>query len=336
MGTQALPLGKVPRPVLERLLAGRVATDGVLVGPGPGLDAAVLHGTGETPLVVAADPITFATDEVGWYAVHVNANDVACMGALPRWFLAVVLLPDGAAETDAERIFAQMEDACREVGAGLVGGHTEVTPGLDRPLVCGTMLGPRTHAVSAAGARPGDALLLTKGIAIEATALIARERGALLATKVDAATLERARNFLREPGLSILREARTALAAGGVHALHDPTEGGLVEGIRELCAASGTGATIVEADIPVYDETRRLAAAFDMAPIGAIASGALLMAAPAAAAPELASALGAEGIACATIGRIEPAAAGIRLIDAEGTARPLPTFPCDEIGKIFR
>ena len=327
--------GKLPRPLLERLLAGRAMSAGVLVGPGVGLDGAVLDVGGTEPLVAVADPITFASDEIGWYAVHVNANDVACMGGRPRWFLATVLLPEGAEEAEAERIFDQMDAACREVGAGLVGGHTEVTPGLGRPIVCGTMLGSVSQRVSAAGALPGDVLLLTKGVAIEATAILARERGEALRGRVEEAVLARARAFLHDPGLSVVRDARVALRAGRVHALHDPTEGGLVEGVRELCAASGAGVLLYEEAIPILEETRLLAEPFGIDPLGAIASGALLIAAPRPDAGRICAALREEGIDCVEIGEIRPAGEGMRMVFRDGEVGPLPAFAGDEIGKIF-
>jgi len=333
--TSGLSLGKVPPQVLERLLASAPMGEDVLVGPGVGLDAAVVAVGGVERLVVASDPITFAADEIGWYAVHVNANDVACMGGVPRWFFAVVLLAPGMTEADAERIFEQIGAGCREVGAVLAGGHTEVTPGLAQPIVVGTMLGTAVEPVSAAGGRPGDVLLLTKGIAIEATAILARERADVLRPRVSAAVLERARAFLREPGLSVVADARTALAAGGVHALHDPTEGGLIEGIRELCTASGVGAYVCEAAIPVFEETRLLAEPFGIDPLGVIASGALLIAVDPGHVDAVRSALAARSIACAEIGRLLPAGESAVLERADGSVVPLPRFNGDEIGKIF-
>ena len=161
-----LPAGKLPLALLERLLA-RFAPDDprIIVGPRMGEDAAVLD-MGDRYLVAKTDPITFATSEIGWYAVNVNANDLAVMGAQPRWFLATVLLPAGQAGAPmAEEIFAQIHDACAALGISLAGGHTEITHDLNRPIVAGTMLGevaPQdllTSASAAAGRRvdPGQA-----------------------------------------------------------------------------------------------------------------------------------------------------------------------------------
>ncbi len=137
-----LPAGKLPLPLLEKLLTRFAPNDPrIVVGPRTGEDAAVFD-FGDRYLVAKTDPITFATSEIGWYAVNVNANDVAVMGATPRWFLATVLLPAGQATAEmAERIFADISDACAALGVSLAGGHTEITHNLDRPIICGTMLG---------------------------------------------------------------------------------------------------------------------------------------------------------------------------------------------------
>src|SRR5260370_755222 len=137
-----LPVGKPPAELLQRLFAKHVPADPrVIVGPQVGEDAAVLD-MGDRYLVATTDPITFATDEMGWYALHVNANHLAVRGATPRWFLCTVLLPEGKTrQADVEQLFAEVALACQSVGVSLVGGHTDVTAGLPRTIVSGTMLG---------------------------------------------------------------------------------------------------------------------------------------------------------------------------------------------------
>src|SRR3990170_4628221 len=192
-----LRLGKPPLEVLERLFRlVEIRDPRVLVGPRVGEDAAVVD-IGDRYLVAKVDPITFVAEEIGWYAVHINANDLAVRGARPCWFLMTLLLPEGRAdEKMLEGIFAQVQDACRAIGATLVGGHTEVTRGLDRPILAGAMLGEveKDRLVTTAGARPGDAVLLTKGIAVEGTSIVARECDSLLAERgVTPEVRERAR-----------------------------------------------------------------------------------------------------------------------------------------------
>ena len=196
--------GKLPHDILARLLRDLPRRDPrVLLGPGVGRDAAVIDTGGPRLLVAKADPITFASEEIGWYAVHVNANDIACTGARPLWFLATILLPAGSTPSLPESIFAQAAEACEALGIEIVGGHTEITIGLDRPIVSGAMLGEaeRDGLVRPDGARAGDALVLTKGIAIEGTAVLAREAApALRKLGVPVATVETARRYIRTPG----------------------------------------------------------------------------------------------------------------------------------------
>jgi len=330
------PLGKLPAEHLARLLARCAPSDErVVLGPGVGRDAAVIS-FGDHYLVAKTDPITFASDEIGWYAVHVNANDVACTGAMVRWFLATLLLPEahtGAALVDA--IFDQIAGACAELGVALVGGHTEITHGLDHPIVVGCMLGEVApgRLVRPDGARPGDALLVTKGIAVEGTAIIAREKNSGLAG-LDGFFLERCREFLHDPGISVVRDAAVATAAGEVHAMHDPTEGGLATGLWELAEAAGVGLEVDEAAIPVLPETQVLCAQLALDPLGLIASGALLLAVAPEGATAILAALEEAGIAAARIGRVVERERGVLLRSATGE-RPLPCFERDEITRLF-
>jgi len=237
----ALRVGKLPAELLARMLGMCRDDPRVVVRPGIGLDAAAL-AFGDKLVVVKSDPITFATDQIGWYAVNINANDVACLGARPRFFLATVLLPEGRTdEALVETIFADLAASCEELDVTLCGGHTEITYGLDRPIVVGHMVGEAEpeRLVRNERARPGDEVLLTKGIAIEGTALLAREKADELAGRLPHEALERARGFLREPGLSVVPDAMAVCGAVLPHALHDPTEGGLATGLHELADAAG-------------------------------------------------------------------------------------------------
>lgn len=336
---ESLPLGKLPLPLLRRWLSERPRAEGEVVGPGVGRDGAVLRvlgssGTDAGPyLVAASDPITFTAGRIGWYSVHVNANDVACMGARPTWFLATLLLPEGTTGDQVTGILDEIEEACAEVGAGLVGGHTEVTPGLARPIVAGTMLGLTDRWVSAEGARPEDALLLTKGIALEGTAILANDARDRLTGRVGADVLERARGFLRTPGISVVADAFIALGSGQIHAFHDPTEGGLSTGIAELCEAAGTGVVVELDSIPIFDETRRITEALGLDPMGLLASGALLIAAPESDADAILTALAAEGIRGTRIGRLTEPSRGRVAVDRAGHTAPLATFDADELSR---
>jgi hydrogenase maturation factor len=270
--------------------------------------------------------------------VNVNANDIACLGARPQWFLATALLPAGRADAAmAEAIFAQILDACAALNIALVGGHTEITYDLPRPIVVGAMLGEvaKEKMVTSAGARVGDVVLLTKSVPLEGTALIAREKeNDLRARGFTGDFLARARGFLRDPGISVVREALIAAAAGLATALHDPTEGGVATGLWELAHASRVGLEIDGDAIPFSVEGLRLCAAYGLDPLGVIASGSLLITTPAETADNLVNLLARANIRCVLIGRVVPRENGITL--TRGAARrALPRFDADEITRIL-
>jgi hydrogenase expression/formation protein HypE len=334
-----LPLGKLPGGLLQAVLDKHVRPDPrVIVGPRVGEDAAVID-LGDRYLVATADPITFATDDIGWYALHVNANDVVVRGATPRWFLATLLLPAGTTDEDGVRaLFAQLADACEELEVTLVGGHTEITHGITRPIVAGTMLGEvaKDKLVTTGGARVGDAIVLTKGVPLEGAAIIAREKEAeARARGVPAAAIRRAKGFLKSPGISVRPEAEIACELATVHAMHDPTEGGIATALHELADAAGVGLRIDRDRVMVLPEGRLLCEAFGLDPLGTIASGALLMTLDPAEAGVVIHALARESIDCHFIGQVVERAQGVTLV--EGTKSwPLPLYAQDEITRLFK
>ena len=275
---------------------------------------------------------------MAWYAVQVNANDVAVRGARPRWFLATLLLPSNATTDESvEALFAQLGEACDELEVSLVGGHTEVTHGLDRPVVAGTMLGEvaKDKLVTTGGARVGDAVVMTKGVPLEGAAIIAREREAELRQRgVSPATIRRAKGFLRSPGLSVLPEAEIACELATVHSMHDPTEGGIATALAELAEAAGVGLRIDAERIVRLPEGVELCRVFGLDPLGTIASGALLLTLAPAEAGIVIHALAREGIDSHYIGQVVPAAEGVKLVDG-ATERPMPVFAQDEITRLF-
>ena len=333
-----LPLGKLPGDLLQAILDKHTPRDPrVVVGPRVGEDAAVIEA-GDRYLVVTSDPITFATDELGWYALHVNANDVVVRGATPRWFLATLLLPAGSTdEASVRAVFAQLAEACDELDVALVGGHTEITHGLDRPIVAGTMLGEvaKDKLVTTSGARVGDAVVLTKGVPLEGAAIIAREKEAeLRARGVPPNVIRRARGFLRVPGISVRPEAELACELATVHAMHDPTEGGIATALHELADAAKVGLRIDRDRIMILPEGRQLCDAFGLDPLGTIASGALLMTLDPAEAGTVIHALARESIDGHFIGQVVDRAQGVMLV-AGTKSWPLPVFAQDEITRIF-
>jgi hydrogenase maturation factor len=332
-----LPVGKLKVDFLRSLIAQAEITDPrVIIGPQIGEDATVID-FGDKYLVAKTDPITFATDEIGWYLVCVNSNDIATMGAVPKWLLLTVLLPEGkTTESLVQEIFNQIFKACRKFNITLCGGHTEITYGLDRPIVIGQMLGEvsKEKLVTSSGARVGDDILLSKGIAIEATSIIAREKEAELKERYSEEFLEKAKNFLKNPGISVLKEALIAVEVGGVHAMHDPTEGGIANAANELAICSNVGAIIFEEHIPIFPETRKLCDEFGLEPLGVISSGALLIVAEPSFSDKIIAAIQQQRILCTRIGTILPREEGV-LIKSKGKRHPLPMFDSDEITRLF-
>jgi hydrogenase expression/formation protein HypE len=333
---ETLGVGKLPVDILQHLLERyRGQDERLVVGPQIGEDAAVLD-MGERYLVIKSDPITFATDEIGWYLVHVNANDLATMGAMPRWLLLTLLLPENRTDRMmVESIFSQVDQACQGLGVALCGGHTEITYGLERPIAVGLMLGEveKDKMVRTGGAQVGDDVILTKGIAIEGTAVLAREWEEPLMTRVRADLVAQGKRFLKEPGISVMQDAMVVCRVGHPHAMHDPTEGGVATGLWELARASDKGIVVDLARVHVFPETSAFCQALNLDPLGLIASGALLVSAAPDESARMVEALGQVGIGAAVIGQVVegPAVAQTRI--REGLT-PLPLFEQDELARL--
>lgn len=331
-----LPVGKLNPKILESLFNGYIIKDPkVIVGPKVGEDAAVID-VGEYYLIAKTDPITFVTEEIGWYLVCVTGNDIATMGAVPRWLLVTVLLPEGrTTKLIAEDIFYQITTACEKFGITLCGGHTEITHNLDRPILVGQMLGliEKDKLIKSSDAKIGDDILLTKGIAIEGTSIIARERENLLLERGYLPQyISKAKNYLKDPGISVIKDAIIASQSGGVHAMHDPTEGGLANGLYEIALCSNVGVMIKRDQINIFPECLDLCKEFNINPFGLIASGSLIIIADPSSTNVIIDRLLENNVSCSVIGKVVEKEKGICFIDDIGV---LPYFDTDEITKIF-
>jgi hydrogenase maturation factor len=358
--TTPLIAGKLPADLLANLLANLpIRHPQLLLGPAVGEDAAVIDFTpgSDTLLVAKSDPITFATDEIGYYAVNVCANDLAVTGATPRFYMPTVLLPVGSTNVGmARHIFAQIGEACRALNIVVAGGHSEVTPSVNQPIVAGTMLGEvaRDAYLSGGGCQPGDAVLLAGQIPIEGASIIAREKRAeLLARGFTVTEVETAASFLHNPGISVMVPAQIAAASGLVRAMHDPTEGGIATALYELAVASGVGIEIHLDAIPISPLATKLCAAYGLDPLGTIASGALLATCAAEDAETLIDLWAQAGWSGAVIGRMttpqngntehsngyitNPTTGRSQSFTAlrAGKHVPFPTFAADEIVKLW-
>jgi hydrogenase expression/formation protein HypE len=310
-----LPIGKLPPALLAELLAGSAATagDGILVGPAVGEDAAAIEIESGV-LVAAADPVTMTSVDAAGHCAMVNANDVAVMGALPRWFTCTVLLPPGVRVGDVRALFDGLGAALLRIPALLVGGHTEVTPAVNGIVVSGQMLGMLDQGppIASAGVRAGDVIVQIGPAPIEGAAVLAALRPGALA-ELPEALRSGATGALEEPGILVVAAALAA-AARGAHAMHDPTEGGLSAGLHELAEASRIALVVEPEQVLWFEPGRRLCEVLGLDPWGTLASGTLLAAFARDTADEAARALALAGHAVAPIARAEPGS-GVWLTD---------------------
>ncbi|NYT16327.1 MAG: hydrogenase [Methanomassiliicoccales archaeon] len=334
--SRRLPTGKVPAEVLRKLVFPYcgVKSDRVIQGPGVGEDAAVLD-MGDKALVVKANPITGAESRIGWIAVHVNANDVATCGAQPRWFVSIVLLPEGAEESLLENIMKDIHEACCDLGISLIGGHTESAPKLDRPIIAGFMMGEihKEICVTTGGARPSDVVILTKGAGIEGTGILATDLEEALQSKVSPEILKDAAELLTQ--ISVVREALLVVEVEGIHSLHTPTEGGILNGIWEMTEAAGVGVRISERDIPIAEATKKICETLDVDPLKLMASGALIIVADKGKARKILANLEQNDIKAAIIGEIVDKEEG-RILNRKDESRiPITAVDQDEVYRIL-
>ncbi|MBN1358507.1 AIR synthase family protein [Candidatus Bathyarchaeota archaeon] len=320
-----LPPGKIPVDILKEVVFKNLGSERkeVIVGPSAGVDGAVLD-LGDRSLIVSMDPITGAVERIGWLAVNVNANDVATFGVEPAFLFSCMMLPENAERTLVETISVQMNAAAKELGIAIVGGHCESTPGLSNPIVVGCILGLTEKGcyVTAAGAKPGDKLILTKSAGIEGTAILATDRAQALKKIMTNTMLQAAKDFYSQ--ISVVKDALTASKTGGVHAMHDPTEGGVAGGIHEMADASNLGVKVIEEAITVQPETARICSHFQIDPLQLIGSGALVISAEAKSADGIVGNLQNEGVPASVIGEFTENPEHRVLIRKDGKTKALP------------
>jgi hydrogenase maturation factor len=320
----ALPSGKVPVEVLQNIILKHLGVKRreVVLGPRVGVDGAVVK-IGNKVLISAMDPITGASERIGWLVVNVNANDIATFGVHPTLFSSCILLPPGTTKATIETMSKQMDKAAKELKMSIIGGHCETTPGLTRPIIVGTAMGiaERNNYVTSSGAKLGNSLILTKGAGIEGTAILAMDRKELLKRQFSQTFLSKATDFFE--CISIVEEALAAFETGGVTAMHDPTEGGVAGGIQEMADASKVGVKVFETRIPVQKETLEICKFFKIDPLELISSGALLIAAKHDFAEEIIETLKRHGINASVIGEFLKEPGRRLLVSKDSSEKPL-------------
>jgi len=327
-----LPPGKIPLDILKEVVFKNLGAERseVVLGPAAGLDGAVLD-VGSKNAIVSMDPITGAVERIGWEAININANDVATFGVEPAFFFSCLLLPENVDCKIVETISSQMNAAAKELGIAIVGGHCESTQGLTNPIVVGCIMGltEKGKYVTAAGAKAGDKLILTKSAGIEGTAILASDREAQLKKVFPPSLIESAKRFSGQ--ISIVKDALTAYRTGGVHAMHDPTEGGILNGIHEMADAAGLGVRVFEEKITVEPETAKICRFYEIDPLQLISSGALLIAAKPEEAIKIIDALSLEHIYADVVGEFNINPNKRILMHKDGIAEMLPRPVSDHL-----
>ena len=334
-----LPLsaGKLPNHMLEDFFSSIALDDPtLLIPPGVGEDTAAVDIQGEEVIILKSDPITFVSDAAEYYSVLINANDILTSGAIPRWFLTSILFPVGTMPSDALKTLSDLERFCNSENISLCGGHTEITDAVNRTIITGMMIGTvsRNGLVDKKSMRTGDVILLSKGVSVEGTAIIAAEfKDRLLQLEMPSKLIETCLGFSSQ--ISIREEATIARGFEGLSAMHDVTEGGLASALLELSQAGQHRFQIQLDKIPIYPETQTICHLLHIDPLGLIGSGSLLICCAQDTASTLCQAVRKAGIDMNPIGVVAEKGLGIEA-SHKGSHVDWPIFEVDEITRLFQ
>lgn len=275
-----LPIGKLPNDKLNSMIINKLNHNRseIMIRPAMGEDCSIFDPSGFL-CAVTSDPVTAAENNAGRIAINVSCNDLAACGAKPLGIMVVILVPQMFPEDELKNIINQMISSAALLGIDIMGGHTEVSDAVIRPVIVGTGIGlvQKEKLISTGGARPGDYLIATKYAAMEGTAIIASDHFEELKNFLCPDELEYAKSL--SDYISVVEEGLLA-AENGATAMHDATEGGILGAIWEMCEASGTGIDVDGVKIPVLDVTRAICNYYDINPLKLISSGCMLIAHP--------------------------------------------------------
>ncbi len=278
----------------------KVKREDVVLRPKTGEDCSVIDLQGEM-CVLSTDPITGAVKDIGYLAVQINCNDIFSAGAEPVGILLTVLLPEGSDETDLEEIMEGALRGAEELGIEILGGHTEVTDGVCKPIVSATVIGRSRERkiIQTGGAKIGQDVIMTKWAGLEGTAIIAKEHEKVLSRNLPLDLVLTAQEM--KAYLSVGKEAIIA-AQHGATAMHDATEGGILGAVWEVAECSQTGVELWQEKIPIKEETRLICEAAQIDPLRLISSGTMIITTDNG--DKLVDKLGENGISAAIIGRV--------------------------------
>ena len=273
-----MKVGKLIPDKLNELILSKLVNrrEDVLLQPRIGEDSAVID-FGEMVCVISSDPITGAMKGMGRLAVHISCNDLAANGAEPVGVQLVLFLPEAITEERIKEIMGEVAQGAEELGIDILGGHTEITNLVTKPIISATAIGKtsKDQYLTSAGAKPGDQIIITKGAGIEGTAILASDHSESLSrVGVSYETIERAQSFMEE--ISVLPEGLLA-AKMGATAMHDVTEGGIYGALYELAGASNVGFELLADQVFIRPETKEICQALGIDPLGLISSGTMLI-----------------------------------------------------------
>lgn len=313
-----LETGKLDSELLKRIVFEKITyrSDDVKVRPGIGEDCAVMD-FGDYECIMSTDPITAAVSDIGRLAIHITCNDIASNGVQPLGIMLAVMLPEGTTADDVEHIMGQAAETAADLKVEIIGGHTEVTPAVNQPVIVSTAIGKAVNGKSQSGndMEAGDFVMMTKTAGLEGTGIIACDYGEHLEDAMSKEELARAVSFLDM--VSVVPEG---IAAGkvGTHGMHDITEGGILGAAWEMCQIAGKGVQIWENTIPMEPETEKICEYFHIDPLRLISSGSMVIIVPADKKEAMEAAMAESGVAAQIIGRIEDKNFGIRLFSEGG------------------
>jgi len=321
----SLPYGKISPDLLSEIVFKSLGSErkDVILGPKKGEDAAIVK-IGSQLLAISCDPISGAVNRIGWLAVHVASNDIASTGTRPLWFLPCILLPKETSPKIIEEICTQMHRAAKTLDIAIIGGHTEISPGINHPIIIGCAIGviDDFKYVTSSGAKPRDVIILTKSAGLEGSAILATDRVKEIISRFGESFVKRVEGFFDR--ISVLNEALTAIEIGGITSMHDPTEGGIAGGLHEVSDASKTGFRVYEEKIRVEPETKKIATLFQIDPLQLISSGSLLITCNPQSSKKIIEAFRAKGIESSIIGEVLEDSERRIIVRGGGLAEDLP------------
>lgn len=270
--------GKLSDEKLKKLVLDRLApcSEDVLEGPGTGLDCGIIKSKGDV-LVISSDPITGAAKNIGILAIHVSCNDIACCGITPKGINLVMIVPESTTVEEIKTIVDQVSKEAKSLNVDIVGGHTEVSSAVNRPILTTTAFGfaSEKQIIYSSGAKVGDSIIMTKRAALEGTAILAADFKDRLLEIMSEDEIHKGESLINQ--ISVVPEGVLCGESGVVNAMHDATEGGILGAVGELAIASKKGFIVDLRKIPVLNVTKQICEFFKINPYRLISSGSMII-----------------------------------------------------------